>query len=101
MDAEPQMEMAASPSLWEQAMLTVHLSFQELQQEVPEQLSRRCLEKRYSEELKAESKFPPLLLLKAVQSFCSFQADWSSTEKSSNKFPLNGFFPQTVYCWGS
>lgn len=54
MDAEPQMEMAASPSLWEQAMLTVHLSFQELQQEVPEQLSRRCLEKRYSEELKAE-----------------------------------------------
>lgn len=85
MDAEPQMEMAASPSLWEQAMLTVHLSFQELQQEVPEQLSRRCLEKRYSEELKAEvfepylykneSKFPPLLLLKAVQSCCSFQAD--------------------------
>ena len=49
MDAEPQMEMAASPSLWEQAMLTVHLSFQELQQEVPEQLSRRCLEKRYLE----------------------------------------------------
>ena len=53
MDAEPQMEMAASPSLWEQAMLTVHVVFQELQKEVPEQLSRRCLV-RYLEELKAE-----------------------------------------------